>query len=100
MKIADVVRDFFKTLIKNNAISHEMVAFLSDSKYCKNTFDLGYPLLKKIKGSGSLADQGKINGYSRYWVKEYIISGEKYIMCNDWYDRNAPKFKRWMENFS
>jgi hypothetical protein len=85
---------------KNNMISEAMIEHLLDEIYSKNTFDINYPVLKKfIKGS-SLFEQKKINGYGRYWGKAYNINGEKYLLCNDWNERNRTKFLKWVEQIN
>lgn len=97
MKIGAFVQSSMKRLVYTKELSKEMVAFLIDAKYCKNTFDINYPFLKKVEKDRPLSEQRKINGYYRYWADEVIIYGEKYIMCNDWYDRNRTSFIKWLE---
>jgi hypothetical protein len=72
---------------------------LEDERYSKNTFDINFPFLKKINWGTSLSDQRKVNGYNRYWKDELLINGERYFVCSQWYDRNKPKFIKWLNNF-
>jgi hypothetical protein len=97
IKIGLLVQTEIERLSKNNMISEAMIEHLLDGIYSKKTFDINYPLLKKVIKGPSLFEQRKINGYGRYWGKAYIINGEKYLLCNDWYERNRMKFLSWIE---
>lgn len=98
LKVGELVRTSFSKLIKNDQITYEMIEWLSSKKYCKDTFDVNYPILKKLASGFPIGDQRNVNGYPRYWAEVLTIKGEKYILCNDWYDRNRRKFETWFEN--
>lgn len=100
IKIGVFVRTSIANLITNDQLTAEMLEWLSSKKYCKETFDINYPLLKKLESSVPLAEQRKINSYDRYWKEVLTINGEKYLLCNDWYDRNRVKFQTWLENIT
>lgn len=96
-KIGILVRTTIKKMISAHLLSPEKIKFLQDESYCKNTFDLNYPFLKKIVLNEPLSEQRKINGYDRYWAEDIMIHNERYWICNDWYERNKPKFIRWVQ---
>ncbi|WHX97962.1 hypothetical protein [Neobacillus sp. DY30] len=48
LKIGALVRNEFDRLISNNLLSAEMIQHLLDEKYAKLTFDVNYPILKKL----------------------------------------------------
>jgi len=73
---------------------------LCSKSYCKQTFNLNYPFLKRIKKSTSLSEQRKINGYDRYWTDEQDIHVHKYLVCNDWYERNRVLFIKWVAHIN
>ncbi len=98
LKIGVLVRTCVKELIEKDNISVDLVNWLSNSKYCKNTFDINFPFLKEVENDRSLSEQCKINGYDRYWKDQYNINGKSYLLCNDWYERNRKKFERWFSN--
>ncbi|MDG5790137.1 hypothetical protein QA612_22100 [Evansella sp. AB-P1] len=97
MKIGQLVRKSFTDLRNQDLITSDMLNWLMDAKYCKTTFDVNYPVLKKVKHGTPLADQRLIRGYNRYWKDALIIQNEKYLLCNDWYDRNRNRFERWLD---
>lgn len=66
---------------------------LQNARYCKSTFDIQYPLLKKVL----LTDVSKIE---RYWKKPVEIIGEKYWLCSEWYENiennDRPYYEKWL----
>lgn len=99
IKIGELVRNEMAKLISQKLLSQEKVKLLTDEKFSKETFGVNYPFLKKITTDKSLIEQRQINGYPRYWSKVYIINGERYLLCNDWYERHISKFKSWLKQF-
>ncbi|WP_066307322.1 hypothetical protein [Bacillus sp. FJAT-29814] len=99
LKVGILVNTTFKNLVASQALSDEMVTKLQDERYSKYTFDINYPFLKKIDWRTSLSEQRKVNGYNRYWKDDIIINGERYFVCSEWYERNKPKYIKWLNNF-
>lgn len=99
IKIGALVRNEIEKLILSKLLTPEKVHNLCNEKFSKETFGINYPLLKKISHDKPVIDQRLINGYPRYWSKVYIINGERYLLCNDWYERNTLKFKLWVKQF-
>lgn len=97
IKIGQFVRNALIHLIEDDKVTFEMIGWLCDKKYCKETFDINLPMLKKLETGVPLSDQRKVNGYDRYWKDVVTIKGLKYIVCNDWYDRNRGKFEYWLQ---
>jgi hypothetical protein len=98
VKIGLLVRNTFKKLIRENVLNSEKVRLLQDERYCKTTFDINYPFLKRVEHGLPLSVQRKINGYDRYWSDVIRINQEDYLVCNDWYERNRTKFNKWVKD--
>jgi hypothetical protein len=62
-KIGHLVRTVFEVLSRKKLLSNYMVQDLLDGKYSKETFDINYPVLKKVVDDQSLFDQRMMNGY-------------------------------------
>lgn len=90
-----MVRTTFEKLVRTNSLYEEQVRLLQDQKYCKNTFDINFPFFKKVMPGTLPSQQIKINGYNRFWEKTILIKGEKFFICNDWYERNRSRFIAW-----
>ena len=97
-KVGELVRATLDKIIRKQLLSPEKVRALQDERHSKNLFDINYPMLKKVNIESSLLEQRMVNGYSRYWAKPVKIHNEKYLVCNDWYERNKPKFIMWVKN--
>jgi hypothetical protein len=99
MKIGELVRSSFNTLIQKGLLSSEEIEFLMQAKYSKQRFDVNYPILKMYIEDVNQSNQQNINGYSRYYSFLLRINGKKYLLCNDWYDRNRKFFLTWLSRF-
>lgn len=100
LKVGQLVRTTMRKIISSNSLSDELVLLLQDSRYCKMMFDINYPFLKKVMIGANQSQQRKINGYDRYWEEEISVNGERYFICNDWYERNRSKFIRWVDHLT
>ncbi|MCT2534770.1 hypothetical protein NC661_04475 [Aquibacillus koreensis] len=96
LKVGELVRNSMKKLAFSNQLPPDIVSTLCDERHSKEVFDINYAFLKKLNASKNLTDQRLINGYARYWAKPITINGDKYFMCNDWYDRNKTRFIKWV----
>ncbi|WP_066071640.1 hypothetical protein [Neobacillus soli] len=97
IKVGILVRTTMEKIVREQLMTIDRTELLLDVKYCKSTFDINYPFLKKVVWDSPLSDQRKINGYDRYWAKDITINQERYLICNDWYERNKPKFLKWLK---
>lgn len=93
LPIGQLVKNSFQKLFKSKSLSENEVLNLMDNEYSKKTFDLNYPILKQFDDNNEVSPQRKINGYDRYYAN--LFDG-KYLLCNDWYDRNRLLFLQWL----
>jgi hypothetical protein len=100
IKVGILVQTTMRKIVRAKLLSDEMIKHLQDLRYCKLTFDINFPLFKKVVWDIPISEQRKINGYGRYWADEESINGERYLICSQWYDRNKPKFIKWSKGFS
>ncbi|MCM3665837.1 hypothetical protein M3204_15570 [Mesobacillus subterraneus] len=99
-KIGVLVRTTIDDIIKRGLLTPNKIVMLQDERYCKETFDINFPMLKKVDWKISLFNQRKINGYDRYWAEPVTIQNEKFLICKEWYERNKPKFIMWVKNLA
>jgi hypothetical protein len=94
MKIGILARSILTKMLQNEAISPEEIQQMQTEDYSKRTFDLQYPLLRKV----SLSNGKKPD---RYWAGVVETYGEKYFICSEWYETAAnndrPYFMKWLE---
>lgn len=96
-KIGILVRDEFKKLVDNGLLTGEIIQLLLDGKFSKEVFLLRFPMLKKLNENESILDQRLIKGNGRYYSIPYNINGNRYLLCNDWYEKSRGKFLNWVE---
>lgn len=95
-KIGALVRQKMNYLFENNILSNEEILNLQDVNYSKKVFGLSFPLLIKIDKAHPNFHLQRLdsNGRARYWSE---IFGNKYYVCNHWYEKNKPFFEKWLE---
>ncbi len=96
IKVGVLVQTTIRRIGRDQLLSEERIRLLQDPRYCKSTFDINYPFLKRVEWNSPLSEQRKINGYDRYWKEDVTLHNERYLICNDWYERNKPKFIKWV----
>lgn len=86
-KIGAIVKNKMNYLFSNKYLNEDDIKKLSDSKYCKTTFNLKFPMIISIK-----EDRYDQKGYARYWN---IVFANKYYICNHWYENQRVAFENW-----
>ena len=93
LSVGRLVRQEIERLFVGNALDSEMLENLQDANYSKQVFGLRYPVLRPV-ATGNRFDEA---GRARYYTKVY---GDKFYLCNDWYERNRMRFLQWSEGIS
>lgn len=88
---ADIKRSI-KFLVINELINSDDVIQLLSAGWCNEHLHLNFPMLRKI-------DDGKFDekGYPRYWNTPFMIFGEEYYICSQWYPHNRCYFEKWLQ---
>ena len=76
-----------KYLFEHKYLDENDIKNLSDKNYCKNTFNLSFPMFSKK--TENIHDQ---KGHPRYWRE---IFDNKYYVCNHWYKKQTHYFEAW-----
>jgi hypothetical protein len=92
LKIGKHVQSTFRKAITN--IDNNELLKLQNATYSKTTFDIQYPLLKKVLRT----NVGKIE---RYWKEPVEILGDKYWLCSEWFEKeennDRPYYDKWLK---
>ena len=92
LKIGKYVQSTFRKVILK--IDNNELVKLQNAAYSKITFDIQFPLLKKV----SRTDSDKIE---RYWKEPVEILGERYWLCSEWYEKrennDRPFYEKWLK---
>lgn len=93
MKIGMIVRTVLREMLENGEVSKEEVEKMQTKQYSKETFDIQYPLLQKVKSTD-------VESPRRYYAKPLRIYGDKYYMCSEWYEvpanNDRPFLMKWL----
>ena len=99
ISIGKLVYDYFQNFFSNATISYNIQNFLNDD-WCKDTFNISYPLLKEIDETKSLREQtiptGKSHAY--YAQKPKLsINNKLYIIYMQWNDKmHRSRIEKWI----
>lgn len=92
LKIGKYVQATFKKNLSK--IDATELKYLQNAQYCKTTFDLQYPLLKKVVRSDSEKPE-------RYWKDTVEILGDEYWLCSEWFEtknnNDRPFYEKWLK---
>lgn len=86
-KIGTTIKTKLNYLFSKNYLSTDDISHLKNKEFCKDIFNLNFPLL--IDKNQSRYDK---NGYSRYWKE---IFNDKYYACSQWIETQRSQFEDW-----
>lgn len=96
-KIGEHVRTQMAELAAAASLTPPVVQELLDARYCRTTFRLAHPFLKRLDPAISLSVQTKDQrGYGRYWKEPLRIADRDFLLCNQWFDWQWDAFDRWV----
>lgn len=83
--VQDYVKKVMRLLLNENVLSKEQLEQLQDKDFCKNTFSLQFPLIRKV--NEGYKDH---TGRGRYWSKE--VFGGQFYVCSQWWKAHHPTY--------
>ena len=96
LPIGKYVRKTFSDLVKNNLLDRNEIERLQRGDYSKLTFDIQFPFL--VKENSTQYDR------VRYWKDSYLINGEIYYVCSQWYEvpvnNDRPYYEEWLKKIN
>ena len=96
-KIGILVRSTLPILLTENLLSESEIKKLQEATYSKLTFDMNYPVLKKINPKLSLEENRMVNYYTRYYAGIYENDNGEYLISSEWYERNLEYYIKWLK---
>ncbi len=97
LKIGKLVLTVMNFALNEKLISELELIKLQDKEYSKFTFDVIYPILKKVNPRKSIKENTLVNDYQRYYIKPIEFNGVQYILTNEWKEYNRTDFMKWVE---
>ena len=93
MKIGVIARTVLRAVLESDRLSMEEVELLQSKQYSKDTFDIQYPLLLKVKNTDGRSPL-------RYYSQPVTVQGEEYFLCSEWYEvpvnNDRPYLLKWL----
>ncbi|BCG58410.1 hypothetical protein PUR_18350 [Paenibacillus sp. URB8-2] len=97
IKIGALVSSSFERLIANDVLTEQEIERLQRLDYAKRTFNITYPVLKKVDSTISMTEQRNVNGHPRFYADPYKINGTDYLLCNHWVEElSRSYFDAWL----
>ena len=96
LKIGKLVNSLMVIILEKNLISDNEIQNLQKKDYSKFTFNVIFPILKKVDEKISLKDNGLINGNPRYYSKPIEANKVQYLLTNEWKEYNREDFMIWL----
>jgi hypothetical protein len=98
-RIGEHVRANMAALAASGRLTVPIIRNLLDPRYCKSTFNLGLPFLKRVEVAAPLSRQ-RIDGsgYARYWKQPLRIADQEFFMCSQWFVWQRDAFDAWLRD--
>lgn len=96
VKIGQHIRNTFENIF-SEVIPDDELRNLQDKTWCHDTFGICYAVLKLYQQNISFEQQRQCNGYNRYYKELYVVNGEKYLLCSQWFKEFRIKFDGWVK---
>lgn len=86
-------------LLEESKLSSQEIEWLCLIEYCKDNFNVNFPILKKFDSSRSNLEDRRVNGYYRYYSFTITSENGNYLITNDWYERSKKSYISWLRKF-
>lgn len=97
LKIGLLVRATLPQILDMELLSEMEVKKMTEDGYSKMSFDMNYPILKKVEENISIKDNRMVGDHTRYYADPFVYKGSRYLISSEWYDRNQEDYIRWLK---
>lgn len=98
-KPGQVIRDRFAQMIKDEKITSDVLAVLTDKEATAEELKIRYPFLKEFDSNIPVKELTYIKGSARYGAKPVAIGDKQYLITNDLYKYNVDRFIEWSKQY-
>jgi len=92
-KVGKIAQTYLRDALESGKVSKAEIAKLFDPVYSKQTFGINFPLLSKDRYYDILKDSKR---QYRYYSSPISISGKKYYLCSQWFEKSKAKLLTWL----
>lgn len=97
LKIGKLVKTFITIILEKELISENEIESLLKRDYSKLTFNVIYPILRKVDYTIPLKENRIINGNPRYYSKPIKFKKTEYFLTNEWKEFHREDFLNWLK---
>ena len=97
VKIGKLVRNLMILILEKDLITKNEIDNLLQKDYSKFTFNVIFPILKKVDKKISLTENAMINGNRRYYAKPIENNKTEYLLANEWKEFHREDFIKWLK---
>jgi len=97
IKIGSLVRTTLPEILKDNKISDREISDLQDANFCKDKFDVNYPVLRKINSTLTIRENRFVGDYPRYYAFQTPFRNDNYLITSEWFDKNKDRYINWLK---
>jgi hypothetical protein len=97
LKIGKLVNNLMTLILQKELISDMEIQNLEKKDYSKFTFNVIFPLLKKVDSNISLKENGLIKGRPRYYANPIEYKNVQYLLTNEWKEYHREDFMNWFQ---
>ena len=90
LKIGKLAQLVLRPLLQSEKVSKEEIFWLQNKEYCKQYFDIQYPLLIKTD-----SEEKELH----YYKERFYINGESYRLCCEWFETEANNDRPYLEKW-
>lgn len=99
-KIGKHVKSTMLRLIEEGKLDTKTISLMMDADWSREYFHLGHPFMLKIDRDSDLTEQiTDENGYVRYWKDTFLVDGETFCFCKEWFESQRKHFDKWLTEF-
>ena len=95
-KIGILVRNTLPEILKEGLITESEIQKLQKEAYSDLTFDVKYPVLKKVNPNISILENRTVNGYTRYYSEPVGNNGISYLITSELYEKSIEGYLKWL----
>lgn len=99
VKPGQVIRQAFSKIIADGKITEDVVSMLTDQEATAKELGIRYPFLKEFSADIPIKELTYVKSHARYSSKPVEVNGKQYLVTNDLYLKNVPKFLEWTKKF-
>ncbi len=97
MKIGLLVRNTLPKILEQSQITELEIKKLQEPDYSKFTFDVNFPILKKVNEKRSITENRTENSYTRYYANPVKNNGARYLITSEWYEQSLDNYIKWLQ---